>query len=241
MGLRTADLKNMVDYIFEIDSFKSKMGEDQNIVTLSFSTKTNETAKDLVNFLEKGYSFILDADATPGEQKDGTYKVFVEMERNDACPEQILEIIDGVSKLSGSDKFKFRYYKNFRSMEATLENLEEAIPADPDDYGIRIKNVTMESYKNFFNKSYLESIEMHNNILAIKKIHGDPLYFNFIDIGDKDTILNSITETISVDDNNFAEIIFLSKYIGDYNITKFGNKLTFENENKVLVLSRINT
>ena len=74
MGLQKADLRDMVDHIFEIDSFKSKMGEDNNIVTISFSTKTNETAKDLVEFLEKGYSFILDADATPGEQKDGTYK-----------------------------------------------------------------------------------------------------------------------------------------------------------------------
>ena len=42
----------MVDYIFEIH-LKSKMGEDPNIVTVSFSTKTNETAKDLVEFLEK--------------------------------------------------------------------------------------------------------------------------------------------------------------------------------------------
>ena len=82
---------------------------------------------------------------------------------------------------------------------------------------------------------------MNNDILTIKKIHGDPLYFNFIDIGDKDYINASINETISVDDNNFAEIIFLSKYLGDYNITKFGNKLTFENKNKVLVLTRINT
>ena len=126
-------------------------------------------------------------------------------------------------------------------MEATLDNLQENIPADPDDYGIKIQNVALESYSNFFNKSFLESVEMHNNILAIKKIHGDPLYFNFIDIGDKDYILNSINETISVDDNNFAEIIYLSKYLGDYNITKFGNKLTFENKNKVLVLTRINT
>jgi len=239
--LKAKDSKDMVDYIFEIDSFKSKMGEDQNIVTLSFSTKTNETAKDLVNFLEKGYSFILDADATSGEQKDGTYKVFVEMEREDSCPEQILEIIDGVSKLTGQDRFKFRYYKNFRSLEATLENLQKNLPSDPDDYGIKIKSVAMENYKNFFNKSYLESVEMKDNILAIKKIHGDPLYFNFIDIGDKDTILNNINETISVDDNNFAEIIYLSKYLGDYNITKFGDKLTFENKNKVLVLTRINT
>lgn len=241
MGLRSEDLKDMVDHIFEIDSFKSKMGEDANIVTLSFSTKTTETAKDLVNFLEKGYSFILDADATAGEQKDGTYKVFVEMERNDSCPEQISEIVDGVSKLAGEDNFKFRYYKNFRSLEATTENLQKSIPTSADDYGLQIKEVAMESYKNFFNKSYLESVEMAGNILAIKKIYADPLYFNFVNVGNKNDILNSINETITVDDNGFAEVIYLSKYIGDYNITKFGNKLTFENDNKVLVLTRINT
>ena len=36
-----------------------------------------------------------------------------------------------------------------------------------------------------------------------------------------------------------AEIIFLTKYIGDYNITKYGNKLTFENNEQTLVLERI--
>jgi hypothetical protein len=82
---------------------------------------------------------------------------------------------------------------------------------------------------------------MAGNILAIKKIYADPLYFNFVNVGNKHDILNSINETITVDDNGFAEIIYLSKYIGDYNITKFGNKLTFENDNKVLVLTRINT
>ena len=67
------------------------------------------------------------------------------------------------------------------------------------------------------------------------------MWSKFIDIGEKYAILDSINDTISVDDNNFAEIIYLSKYLGDYNITKFGNKLTFENKNKVLVLTRINT
>ena len=79
----------------------------------------------------------------------------------------------------------------------------------------------MESYDKFFNKSFLESIYMQDDVVTIKKIHGDPLLFKFIDIGEKDYILNNINETISVDDNNFAEIIYLSKYLGDYNITKF--------------------
>ena len=33
MSLRAGDLANLVDDIFEIDNFKSKMGDDKNIVT----------------------------------------------------------------------------------------------------------------------------------------------------------------------------------------------------------------
>ena len=42
MGLRNGDLANLVDNVFEIDSYASKMGEDKNIVTLSFSVANKE-------------------------------------------------------------------------------------------------------------------------------------------------------------------------------------------------------
>ena len=47
MGLRQGDLKDMMDNIFEIDSFSSKMGDDKDIVTLSFSLKENSAAKEV--------------------------------------------------------------------------------------------------------------------------------------------------------------------------------------------------
>ena len=43
----------------------------------------------------------------------------------------------------------------------------------------------------------------------------------------------------SFNTNDFAEIIFLSKYIGDYNITKYGNKFTLDNSGHTLVVERI--
>ena len=122
MGLRQGDLKDMIYRVFEVDSFKSKMGDDKDIVTLSFSVKEGAAAKDLENFLEKGYDFVLDADATAGEQSDGTYKVFVELERNRHVPEHIMEIVDGVSKLGNLDSIKYRYYKNFKSVDASEES-----------------------------------------------------------------------------------------------------------------------
>ena len=39
MGLRKNDLKHMLYDIFEVDSFASKLGEDEDFVVLSFSMR----------------------------------------------------------------------------------------------------------------------------------------------------------------------------------------------------------
>ena len=237
MSLQQHDLKDLVDKIIEIDSYKSKMGNDGDIVTIAFSTKTKESAEDLSSFIERGYSFVLDADATPGEQSDGTYKVFVEIERNKNISSQIMEIADGVENLTALEDMKFRYYKNFRSKPLSQEALDEAIPTSSDDYGVKVNESNLENYKNFFNKSFLEDVEMENDLLIIKKAWADPLAFKFVDFGPTRQTLENISESFNA--NDFSEIIFLTKYIGDYNITKYGNKLTFENNGNTLVLKRI--
>ena len=233
MGLNKGDLRSLVYDIFEIDSFKSKMGDDKNIVVLSFSARTRESAKDLENFLEKGYSFILDADTTSGEQADGTYKVFVEMERNKEVPMQIIEIADGVSKLADLEKMRFRYYKNFKSKDLDEENLSASIPVDKQSYEIAINETQYENYKNFFTKSYAESIDMLGETLILKNTYAGPLRFEVTDFG-KEIALN---ETINM--NDMAEVIFLTKYIGDYNITKYGDTVVLTNEGYNLHLKRI--
>ena len=237
MSLDAGDLKHLVDDVFEVDSFKSKMGEDSDIVVLSFSVKENNAAKDLVSFLEKGYPFVLDADSTAGEQSDGTYKVFVEIERSREVPEQITEIVDGVQKLANLDKLRFRYYKSFKSLDATSDNLEETIPVDPNSYESVVSESNLSNYKNFFNRSYVESVDMLNDVLTIKKKFAEPLKFKLIDFGDRDSIYNTISESMNF--NDFAEVIFLSKYIGDYNISKYGENLILENENKALVIKKL--
>tara|TARA_B100001057_G_scaffold395010_1_gene404399 strand:+ start:932 stop:1633 length:702 start_codon:yes stop_codon:yes gene_type:complete len=233
MGLLKSDLGHLVDKIIEIDSYKSKMGEDSDIVTLAFSVHGQEPAKDLENFIEKGYPFVLDADVTSGEQSDGTYKVFVEIERTKDIPSNILEIADGVSKLADLEKMKFRYYKNFKSRDLDEENLSASIPVDKEGYEIAINETQYENYKNFFTKSYAESIDMLGETLIIKNTYAQPLRFHVTDFG-KDTQLD---ETINMKD--MGEVIFLSKVLGDYNITKFGDTIVLTNEGYSLHLKRI--
>ena len=77
-GLEHGDLKRLVHPDVHVDEFKSKMGDDADIVVVSFKVASKEPALDLVNFIEKGYDFVLDADLSSGELDDGEYLVFVE-------------------------------------------------------------------------------------------------------------------------------------------------------------------
>ena len=233
MGLVKDDLKFLVDNIIEIDSYKSKMGSDEDIVTLAFSVKGQDPAKDLENFVEKGYPFVLDADVSSGEQSDGTYKVFIEMERNKDISMQILEIADGVKKLADVENLRFRYHKNFKSKDLTDENINETIPLDADTYNSKIKEVQLENYKNYFTNSYAESIDLKDDVLTVKNTYAQPISFKVMDFG------KGIDMKESINMEDMAEVIFLTKYLGDYNINKYGKDLVLENQGYVLKLRRI--
>ena len=237
MGLRAGDLKDLVYNIFEIDSFKSKMGSDEDIVVLSFDVKQEEAAKDLVRFIETGFEFVLDADNTPGTVENGNYKVFVEIDRDRHITDRIMEITDGVSKLTGQD-FKFRYHKNFKSKDVTLDEIASAVPLDPNTYTVSMLEAKKTNYEEFFNKSYVDKISLIENDLIVKKIYADPVGFKVKDFGPTLDIIESIEDKINM--NDYAEILFLTKYLGDYNVTKFGNKtLTLENNGYTLVVERL--
>lgn len=237
-SLQAGDLINLVKHVFEVDNYRSKMGEDKDVVVLSFTVEHKAPAEDLVSFIEKGYNFVLDADMTPGELSDGTYRVFVEMQRTPKVADHIVDMLYGVGKLTNIDKFKFRYHKSFNSHEAMLETLSAIIPSSPGTYEQSIVENKLLNYEDFFNKSMLDSVRVSDeDILEVKKIYADPLRFRVITQGKKNTVIESLKDKINV--NEWAEVIFLCKYFGDYNITKFGNKLVFENDGQAIVLERL--
>ncbi len=238
-SLLAGDLRMMVDNIFEVDSYASKMGSDKDIVVIAFTVESLEPAKDLVNFVERGYDFVLDADSTPGELKNGKYKVFVEIERNRRIAEQIQEVLDGVGKLAEIENFKFRYYKSFHSIDATVDALKETIPGDKSTYDQRIQEGHLNNFSNFFNRSYLESISIDNDDLVFQKKYAEPLRMRIKNFGKTSEVYENLEGRIMLEGNSIAEVLFFTKYLGNYNITKVGDKFVFENENYALVLEKI--
>ena len=49
-SLRANDLNNLVKPVFQVDAYQSKIGNDTNIIVLSFTVDREEPAKDLENY-----------------------------------------------------------------------------------------------------------------------------------------------------------------------------------------------
>ena len=235
-GLRKNDLEDMFYPMMEVDTFKSKMGEDPDVCVITFQAKDRNPAKDFMEFVEKGYPFVLDADVSAGENKKGEYSIFVEVERNTKLAENIMEMLFGVSKLTNILDWKFKYYKNKDSMNATTENLKK-IPSDKKMYEQVMNKFRTDEVKSFFNKTLMDDLVLENNKIKILKPFDVSVEFEIVSEGDDK--LSEGLEDIQVDDNATAEIFWLTKVMGDYNITKFGDKFLFTNESKSMVLKRI--
>jgi hypothetical protein len=237
-SLRAGDLEYLVKKVFGIDAFKSKIGDDEQVVVLSFEVKQEDAAKDLENFIEMGYSFVLDADCTAGESDDGSYFVFVELERGRHVAEQILEILEGVKKLANLDAMRFRYFKNFKSQDANVENINIAVPQDKDSYELATKRNTMDNFQEFFKNSYADEIKLIDESISFTRPYSGTVTFDILNSGDKAAVYDSIKGPIVLEGKDMAEVMFLTKIIGNYNITKIGSTFIFENENWAVALER---
>lgn len=135
-NLEQGDLKRLVKPVVTIDEFKSKMGDDADICVLSFTVSGKEPANDLVNFVEKGYEFVLDADVSSGEKDGGDYLVFLEIERNPSMPEQIIQMLEDIMNLTGQElnEWTMRYRTSSADHEVTPEAIKKVVPLTPDAY-----------------------------------------------------------------------------------------------------------
>jgi hypothetical protein len=238
-ALRQHDLMDLVKKVFEIDSYKSKIGKDEDICVLTFTVDQQDPAKDLEHFLEMGHNFILDADCTPGELDDGKYRVYVEIERTRHLAEQIFEVIEGIKKITGLGEMRFRYFKSFKSHDATLENLSKIVPNDKQSYNSATERHSDDNYSNFFSNSYTDKLNVVDESITFQRPYSGAVKFNIINSGNKTEIYNSIKGPIVLEGKNMAEVMFLTKVIGNYNINKIGNVFIFENKNWAVVLERI--
>jgi hypothetical protein len=133
-GLDYHDMKGQIDPKVSVDEYAAKMGEDSQIVTLTFILKNKEAAKDLVSWLEIGYDYILDASVSDGEVEPGKWLVFVEMKRRSNVPEKIVQILKDLETLTDRDVKDYVLKIDDEEYDADGDVLKQVIILNPREY-----------------------------------------------------------------------------------------------------------
>lgn len=135
-GLEQGDLKRLVHPEIHIDEFKSKLGRDEDVCVISFKVTGKEPANDLVNFVEKGYDWVIDADSSSGEMDDGDYIVFVECDRESTIPDNLMQLVDDLLNLTEQDisDWFVKYRNRGPKKPLSKETLEQIIPLSSEQY-----------------------------------------------------------------------------------------------------------
>lgn len=247
-GLRRSDLKDTIDHLFTVDQYQSKMGEDREVLVLRFRASDKEPAIDLMEFIEKGYPFVLDADMSPGEEKDGKYSVFVEIERSPEAAENIKDLLNGINQLADLDIWRFRWYKDLDGHTFDAETFAEVVPLTPEEYDEKSEefaeadNVEELDVEGFFNQGAMESIDvdLDRKIITFNKPYAEPLTLEFHDIGSYNIIKNKLPGGLQLDESSRGQVLYLNKYLGNYDINKIADKFLVRNGNYAVILSKKN-
>ena len=133
-GLEYKDLEGLLKPTIHVDEFAAKMGDDDDIIVLSFFVRDKAAAKDLMNWFEKGYDFVLDADKSPGEIKPGRYLVYLEMRRRSTAPQYVQRLLDDLTTLTEyePDDWIMRY--DGAEQPWSEEAFAATVPMTPDAY-----------------------------------------------------------------------------------------------------------
>ena len=133
-GFDYHDLVNQIEPKVSVDEYSAKMGDDDEIVTLAFIVKGKQASEDLVDWFERGYEWILDAQVSDGELTPGKYLVFVEINRRSKSPDRIIELIEDLETLTDLPLKEWTITVDEEDYDSNVEELKSVMILSPHDY-----------------------------------------------------------------------------------------------------------
>ena len=129
------EMEGLMKPTVHVDEFSSKMGDDDDIIVVSFFLRNQQAAKDLMNWFEKGYDFVLDADRSPGEIKPNRYLVYVEIRRRSTAGGHVEMLLNDLNTLTEFEDSKdwTMHYKG-KEVPFTRDTFDRLVPLSPTAY-----------------------------------------------------------------------------------------------------------
>lgn len=133
-GFDFRDLENQVDPVISVDEYSAKMGSDDDIITMAFTVKGQQASEDVVDWFERGYDKVLDAQVSDGEVSKGKYLVFVEVKRRTVVPELMIEMIEDLETLTGLKPKDWKIKLDDVEYSADAQKLKSVMILSPQKY-----------------------------------------------------------------------------------------------------------
>ena len=133
-SLEFKDMEGLLKPTIHVDEFSSKMGDDDDIIVVSFFVRDPQAAKDLMNWFEKGYDFVLDADRSPGELKPNRYLVYVELRRRSTAGGNVETLLSDLNTLTEFDVNDWTMHYKGKDVPFSRDEFDRLVPLTPRAY-----------------------------------------------------------------------------------------------------------
>jgi hypothetical protein len=139
-SLEYKELEGLMKPTLHVDEFSSKMGDDDDIIVVSFFLRDQQAAKDLMNWFEKGYDFVLDADRSPGEIKPSRYLVYVEIRRRSTAGGNVEQLLNDLNTLTEFDVDDWTMHYRGKDVPFSRDTFDSTVPLSPKAYRDRYES-----------------------------------------------------------------------------------------------------
>ena len=137
-SLEYKDMEGLMKPTIHVDEFSSKMGDDDDIIVISFFVRDEQAAKDLMNWFEKVYDFILDADKSPGEIKPNRFLVYIEIRRRSTAGGQVEELLKDLNTLTEYNVDDWSMHYKGKDVPFSRDAFDSTVPLTPVEYRKRM-------------------------------------------------------------------------------------------------------
>jgi hypothetical protein len=148
------DMKNQVGDTITVDEYAAKMGNDKDIVTVTFVTHSKLAAEDLVSWFERGYDWVIDASVSDGELEPGKWLVFVELERRSKVPRRIVTLLSDLETLTDLKVDDWTVEIEGEDCTADEDSIRKRMVLNPNEY--KMEKEVDEELNEFRNLAGLE-------------------------------------------------------------------------------------
>ena len=156
--------------------------------------------------------------------------MFVELERNDDLPKNVVRLVRDVENVTGMMPWQFRFYKNDKFYHLDEQNISNIVPTSPEQYSFLTDDTVDEDIDTLFAESKV-TVKRTGKELVMSKIYGKHKFvLEGVNLPQKKGVYK-------IDESSTAQTQYLNNWLGGgWHVVKVDDLFKISKENKNILV-----